>query len=116
MQDNELLQAISDMMDKKLDERFSPINTRLDNVDSQITTINTRLGWKVISFSLIPLPQNHLANSLPPSHIPYAVHNLYMRHTPHHICLLFQQNALRLSMYLVTHNSNLLQRYMVHIP
>ena len=43
MQDNELLQAISDIMDKKLDERLSPIHTRLDNVDSQIGNINTRL-------------------------------------------------------------------------
>ncbi len=32
MQDNELLQAISDMMDKKL----TPINTRLDNMDTRL--------------------------------------------------------------------------------
>ena len=36
MQDNELLQAISDIMDKKLDERLTPINTRLDNMDTRL--------------------------------------------------------------------------------
>jgi len=36
MQDNELLQAISDIMDKKFDERLTPINTRLDNMDTRL--------------------------------------------------------------------------------
>lgn len=43
MQDYELLQAISDMMDKKLDERLSPINTRLDNMDSRLNNMDSRL-------------------------------------------------------------------------
>ena len=33
MSDNELLSAISDMMDKKLDERLAPINNRLDIIE-----------------------------------------------------------------------------------
>lgn len=41
MQDYELLQAISDMMDKKLDERLSPINTRLDNMDSRLEKLES---------------------------------------------------------------------------
>ena len=47
MQDNELLQAISDMMDKKLDERFSPINTRLDNVDWECPKVCVNLQTDV---------------------------------------------------------------------
>ena len=43
MQDNELLQAISDIMDKKLDERLTPINTRLDNMDARFDNMDTRL-------------------------------------------------------------------------
>lgn len=60
MQDNELLQAISDMMDKKLDERFSPINTRFDNVDSQITTIHTRLEKLEADTSALKAGQNRI--------------------------------------------------------
>ena len=33
MSDNELLSAISDMMDQKLDERLKPVNDRLDKID-----------------------------------------------------------------------------------
>lgn len=36
MTDNELLQAMSDIMDKKLNEKLTPINTRLDNMDSRL--------------------------------------------------------------------------------
>ena len=33
MDNEQLLQAISDMMDKKLDERLAPINNRLDIIE-----------------------------------------------------------------------------------
>lgn len=33
MTDNELLQAISDMIDKKLDEKFKPMNDRLEMLE-----------------------------------------------------------------------------------
>lgn len=39
MQDNELLQAISDMMDKKLDERLTPINTRLEKLEADTSAL-----------------------------------------------------------------------------
>lgn len=39
MSDNELLSAISAMMDKKLDERLKPINDRLDKVDDTLNTL-----------------------------------------------------------------------------
>lgn len=39
MTDNELLLAISDMMDKKLDERLKPINNRLDKMDDTLNTL-----------------------------------------------------------------------------
>lgn len=35
MDNEKLLQAISDMMDKKLDERLAPINKRLDKIDNR---------------------------------------------------------------------------------
>lgn len=39
MESNELLKAISDMMDQKLDEKLEPINKRLDNMDSRLYRI-----------------------------------------------------------------------------
>lgn len=39
MQDNELLQAISDMMDKKFDERLTPINTRLEKLEADTSAL-----------------------------------------------------------------------------
>ena len=43
MDNAQLLQAISDLMDKKFDERLSPINNRLDKMDSRFETIESRL-------------------------------------------------------------------------
>lgn len=43
MTDNELLLAISEMMDKKLDERLKPINDRLDKMDSRFDIIELKL-------------------------------------------------------------------------
>lgn len=38
--DNEnLLQAISDMMDKKFDEKLQPINNRLDKLESEMSAV-----------------------------------------------------------------------------
>lgn len=42
MTDNELLLAISDMMDKKLDERLKPINDRLDKIDNRLNVMEVR--------------------------------------------------------------------------
>ena len=43
MDNEKLLQAISDMMDKKLDERLKPINDRLDKMDSRFDIIELKL-------------------------------------------------------------------------
>lgn len=43
MDNEKLLQAISDMMDKKLDERLQPINDRLDKMDSRFDIIELKL-------------------------------------------------------------------------
>jgi len=43
MDNEKLLQAISDMMDKKLDERLKPINDRLDRIESGQTGITREL-------------------------------------------------------------------------
>lgn len=43
MPDNELLQAISDIMDKKFDERLTPINTGLNNMDVRFDSMDARL-------------------------------------------------------------------------
>lgn len=42
MTDNELLQAMSNMLDKKFDEKLAPINTRLDNMDSRLDNMDSR--------------------------------------------------------------------------
>ena len=39
MTDNELLLAISDMMDKKLDVRLAPIENRLDRIEAVINNV-----------------------------------------------------------------------------
>jgi len=44
MTDNELLLAISNMMDKKLDERLKPINDRLDKADITLNTLKFNQG------------------------------------------------------------------------
>ena len=43
MSDNELLSAISDMMDQKLDERLKPVNDRLDKIDDHLDKVDDRL-------------------------------------------------------------------------
>lgn len=44
MDNEKLLQAISEMMDKKLDERLAPINSRFDKMDSRLDKIENRLN------------------------------------------------------------------------
>lgn len=44
MDNEKLLQAISEMMDKKLDERLAPINSRLDKMDDRFDKIENRLN------------------------------------------------------------------------
>lgn len=44
MSDNELLSAISDMMDKKLNERLKPINDRLDAMDKRFDKVDDTLN------------------------------------------------------------------------
>lgn len=43
MDNEKLLQAISEMMDKKLDDRLKPINDRLDKMDSRFDVIELKL-------------------------------------------------------------------------
>ena len=42
MDNEKLLQAISDMMDQKLDERLKPINDRLDKIDSRLNVMELK--------------------------------------------------------------------------
>ncbi len=60
MQDNELLQAISDMMDKKFDERLTPINTRLDNMDTRLDNMDIRLEKLEADTSALKAGQNKI--------------------------------------------------------
>ena len=39
MDNEQLLQALSDMMDKKLDEKLQPINNRLDKLESEMSAM-----------------------------------------------------------------------------
>ena len=43
MTDNELLLAISDMMDKKLKAELQPIENRLDRIENKVTNISLTL-------------------------------------------------------------------------
>ena len=43
MSDNELLLAISDMMDKKLKATLQPIENRLDRIENKVTNISLTL-------------------------------------------------------------------------
>ncbi len=43
MTDNELLLAISDMMDKKLKSELRPIKNRLDRIENNVTNISLKL-------------------------------------------------------------------------
>ena len=44
MDNEQLLQAISDMMDQKFDERLQPINTRLDNMDNRLDKLESEMS------------------------------------------------------------------------
>ena len=43
MTDNELLLAISDMMDKKLKSELQPIKNRLDRIENNVSNISLKL-------------------------------------------------------------------------
>lgn len=43
MTDNELLLAISDMLDSKLDSRLKPMENRLDRIENKVTNISLTL-------------------------------------------------------------------------
>ena len=64
MTDNELLSAISNMMDKKLDERLKPINDRLDKVEDTLNTMKFK--------------QNHISEKLDGLEltVKYSDHNI----------------------------------------
>ena len=47
MTDNELLLAISDMMDKKLKSELQPIKNRLDRIENNATNISLKLENEV---------------------------------------------------------------------
>ena len=47
MTDNELLLAISDMMDKKLKSELQPIKNRLDRIENNVTNISLKLENEV---------------------------------------------------------------------
>ncbi|MDE7254022.1 MAG: hypothetical protein K2O32_13930 [Acetatifactor sp.] len=43
MDNEQLLQSISDMMDKKFDEKLQPINNKFDNMDNRLDNMDNRL-------------------------------------------------------------------------
>lgn len=60
MTDNELLQAMSNMLDKKFDEKLAPINTRLDNMDSRFDSMDSRLEKLEADTSALKAGQNRM--------------------------------------------------------
>lgn len=44
MDNEQLLQAISDMMDKKLDEKLQPIHNRLDNMGNRLDKLESEMS------------------------------------------------------------------------
>ncbi|MDE6761811.1 MAG: hypothetical protein K2J90_14220 [Lachnospiraceae bacterium] len=60
MTDNELLQAMSNMLDKKFDEKLTPINTRLDNMDSRLDSVDSRLEKLEADTSALKAGQNRI--------------------------------------------------------
>lgn len=44
MTENELLLAISNMLDKKLKDNFAPINNEIDNIHNEIGNIHNKIG------------------------------------------------------------------------
>lgn len=77
MENTELLEAISRMMDEKLDKALQPINARLDRVDSRLdkieddidelkescevtrVAVNTLIDWtdQISTVEALPLPR-----------------------------------------------------------
>ena len=77
--DNEmLLQAISDMMDTKLDERLLPINNRLDKVDSRLDKVENRL-------EIIELKQNRTTKKLEDLRFDVSMAERDIRHDIHEL-------------------------------
>ena len=64
MNNEELLQAISDMMDKKLDERFQPVNARLDKMESGLNKMEGRLDKMESRLNVMEVKQNKMHDQL----------------------------------------------------
>ena len=61
MDNNELLQAISNMLDTKLDEKLKPVNDRLDKIENDIQSLKNDIREiKVVQLenNIIPRLQN----------------------------------------------------------
>ena len=78
MDNEKLLQAISDMMDKKLDERLLPINNRLDKTDSRLDKIDNRLD-------IIELKQDRTAKKLEDLRFNVSIAERDIRHDIHEL-------------------------------
>ena len=44
MTDEELLQAIAGIIDKKLDEKLHPINEKIDEINEKLTEVDDSIG------------------------------------------------------------------------
>ncbi len=78
MDNEKLLQAISDMMDKKLDERLKPINDRLDKMDSHFDKIDNRLD-------IIELKQDRTSKKLDDLRLDVAIAERDIRRDIHEL-------------------------------
>lgn len=64
MDNAQLLQAISDLMDKKFDERLSPINNRLDKMEIRLDKMEIRLDKMESEISAIKIGQAELRKDM----------------------------------------------------
>ena len=64
MESNELLQAISEMMDKKLDDKLKPINDRLDKMDNRLDKMDNRLDKMESNISALKVSQRAIKDKV----------------------------------------------------
>ena len=64
MDNEQLLQAISEILDKKLNERLSPINNRLDGIDNRLDAMDNRFEKLESQISALKVGQSNLRRDI----------------------------------------------------
>lgn len=78
MDNEQLLQAISEIIDKKLDEKLAPINNRLDKMDNRLDKMDNR-------FDVLEVKQDRTDKKLDDLQVDFVIAERRIRHDIHEL-------------------------------